>query len=191
MQVVVIYESMFGCTRSIAEAIAKGLSPDTDCLVVRSDRTTPEELRRADLVVVGAPTHAHGLPRPTSRLGAPDYVRKSDGRLQLEHGADVARGVREFLAGLSDLRTPVAAFDTRSNGPAVLTGRASKSIARSLRRHGASLITPPQSFLTSKNELLPGERERAVTWGRRLQTLLEKAGVNEKAGVKQSKPGYR
>lgn len=179
MQVVVIYESMFGSTRSIAEAIAEGLSSDNDCLVVRADRVTPEELRRADFVIVGAPTHAHGLPRPASRLGTPDYVRKSDGRLELEHGADVALGVREFLAGLSDLRMPVAAFDTRSKGPAFLTGRASKPIARALRQHGASLITPPHSFLTSKNQLISGERERAVTWGRGLRMLLETANASE------------
>lgn len=58
------------------------------------------------------------------------------------------------------------AFDTRAQGPALLTGRASKSILAKLRKAGFDLISEPESFpVTSAPELSPGEIERARLWG--------------------------
>ncbi|HVA09743.1 MAG TPA: hypothetical protein VNG12_23710, partial [Acidimicrobiales bacterium] len=65
-----------------------------------------------------------------------------------------------------------AAFDTRANGPGFLTGRASKTIARALRKHGASLVAPPRSFLTKGNKLVAGELEGASAWGESLAGQL-------------------
>ncbi len=61
---------------------------------------------------------------------------------------------------------PAAAFDTRMSGPPTFTGRASKGIARRLRKHGASLVAPPMSFLVTKETHLEAdEEERARAWG--------------------------
>ena len=55
-----------------------------------------------------------------------------------------------------------AVFDTKMKMPAVLSGRASRGIAKELRRHGVTLLTKPENFLVSKdNQLLPGEEDRA------------------------------
>ena len=63
-------------------------------------------------------------------------------------------------------RGAAAAFDTRIDAPAALTGRASKGIAKRLRRCGFSLVVEPESFLVDKhNRLVDGEEERARAWG--------------------------
>lgn len=62
-----------------------------------------------------------------------------------------------------------ASFDTRLEGPAVLTGRASKGIARLLREHGFTVVARPESFLVTRdNQLRAGEQDRARAWGRKL-----------------------
>ena len=53
-----------------------------------------------------------------------------------------------------------------------LTGRASRGIAKVLRRHGFDLVVPPESFLVTKaTHLEPGEDEHARAWARQLGTL--------------------
>jgi hypothetical protein len=69
--------------------------------------------------------------------------------------------------------TGAAAFDTRIDGPALLTGRASKGIGRRLAHLGYDLVADPESFLVDKqNHLQPGEAERAVAWGAALALSL-------------------
>lgn len=117
------------------------------------------------------------LPRPSTRSGAPDYVRKSDGHLEMQPGAEAAAGVREWLSTLDRLRIRAAAFDTKVGGPGFLTGRASKGIARRLEEHGAVMVGAPQSFLVKGNRLLPGELERASRWGERLASELVRSSA--------------
>ena len=168
MRAVLIYESMFGGTKAVAEAAAKGISSRMETRVIRAADAMSQQFEGVDLVVVGAPTHAHGLPRPSTRKGAPNYVNKANGDLMLEPGADSAVGVREWLSSVGKLDARCAAFDTRANGPGFLTGRASKTIARVLKKRGASLVASPQSFLTKGNKLVSGELERASAWGESL-----------------------
>ena len=87
-------------------------------------------------------------------------------------------GLREWFASLDQLPTNAAAFDTRFNLPAAITGRASKGIARKLRHHGAKLIVEPQSFfVTKENHLEPQEEAHAREWGERLARALEASAV--------------
>lgn len=67
MRAVIVYESMFGSTRYVAEAIAEGLADCAEVSVVPVAHANAEVLDGVDLLVVGAPTHLHGLPRPSSR----------------------------------------------------------------------------------------------------------------------------
>jgi hypothetical protein len=93
---------------------------------------------------------------------------KPENEIRLEPSAR-EDGVREWFTTAGLVATPAAAFDTRMHGPAVFTGRASVRIARLLRRHGAPLLAPPESFMVSKdNRLDPGEADRARAWGAHL-----------------------
>jgi hypothetical protein len=177
MQAVVVYESMFGNTRTIAEAIGAGLGEYFDVAVITAQHAHRAQIEGADLVVVGAPTHVHGMPRASTRQGAAKQAEEAGGSLTLEPDA-LQDGLREWFASVQTSRGHglAAAFDTRMQGPAAFTGRASKGISRELRRQGYELIAPPESYLVTKaNELCPGERDRARTWGVKLAESLSLA----------------
>jgi hypothetical protein len=180
MHAVLIYESMFGNTHAIADAIATGLKPGYEVTVVPVAGASQEALGQADLVIVGGPTHVHGMSRANTRKAAVEQAGKPGGRLTLEAGAD-GLGLRDWFGSLGRLDASAAAFDTRVNGPATFTGRASKGIAKMLKQHGLSLIAEAESFLVTKdNELLPGEKDRARQWG---QDLAAKAVVTNGASA--------
>jgi hypothetical protein len=83
-------------------------------------------------------------------------------------------GLRDWFKTLSKVDgTFAAAFDTRFNARALLTGRASRSIAHKLTRHGYQLVTEPESFLVDKaTRLLASEAERAAHWANGLSTVV-------------------
>jgi hypothetical protein len=164
MRVLVVYESMFGNTRAIAQAVADGLTGAAEVILVPVREVTPAQVHNAELVVVGGPTHAHGLSSSMSRKGAPDYLDKSDVPLVLEPGWD-GIGLRDWFDALEDGSGRGAAFDTRADINHLLSGRASRGIADRLRKHGYRLVADPESFLVDKqNQLLPTEKERATAW---------------------------
>ena len=168
MRAVIIYESMFGNTHAIADAIAQGLEPLDHVVVVPLSEAGRERWGDADLLVVGGPTHFHGMSRTGTRKGAAATARNPKNDLVLERGAQ-GPGVRDWLRSLGHGHTKFAAFDTRFKGPAVLRGRASRPISRKLRRHGFEMVAKPESFfVTLKNHLEPGEVVRAREWGKRL-----------------------
>lgn len=168
MRAVVIYESMYGNTRLVAEAIGAGLAPAFEVSVVAVPQASPEVLAGADLVVAGGPTHVHGMSRATTRKSAADAADKPASALRLEPGA-TALGLREWFSTLGRYPVKAAAFDTRVHGPAVLTGQASKAVARLLRAHGFQVVTEPESFfVTKQTELEPMETARAREWGAKL-----------------------
>jgi hypothetical protein len=165
MRSVVVYESMFGSTHAIAEAIATGLRRTGEVVIVPVEQATTAVLDGADLLVVGGPTHAHGMSSAQSRKGAPDYVEKSHGELTLEDGWD-GMGLRDWFQELPEHPCAAAAFDTRADMSPLLTGRASKGIAARLSKHGCRLVAEPESFIVDKgSHLLPHELDRAADWG--------------------------
>jgi hypothetical protein len=178
MRAVIVYESMFGNTRQIAQAIAEGFGPGADVRVLGVADADAAALEGAGLVVIGGPTHAWSMSRPGTRKGAPGYTTKAGSDLVLEPGADTGPGVREWLASLGQTSARAAAFDTRIKAPAALTGRASRAINRSLARHGLAVVAGPESFFVDKkSHLVPGETDRARAWGARLATMLERLGT--------------
>ena len=172
MRSLVLYESMYGNTHLVAAAIADGLATfgPVRALVVHAAR--PDDLREADLVIVGAPTHARDLPTPASRTSAIDGAATDDGWSKVTLDPEAAgTGVREWLDGLDGAVGPrsAAAFDTRVSAPAMFTGRASKAIESGLRDHRWTLIAPAESFIVdSHQQLRRGEIERARSWGAQL-----------------------
>ena len=182
MRAVIVYESMFGSTKKVAEAIAEGLADGAEVSVVPVTSADAHILDGADLLVVGGPTHTHGMSKPSTRKMAGKRARKPGSEAELVPGADSGPGVREWLASLGPLELAGAAFDTRLLGLPAFTGRASKSIRRLLAQHGARIAVPPESFLVEglTGALAGGELGRARAWGERLTRSDRPRGVVER-----------
>jgi Flavodoxin domain len=168
MQAVVVYESMYGNTHLIADAIGAGLRTAVDVSVIPVSQASAAVLDGADLVVVGGPTHVHGMSRASTRKAAVQAADKPASPLTVEPDAP-GPGLREWFGSLGRYQVKAAAFDTRVHGPAALTGRASKGIAHLLRAHGFDVVAEPESFLVTKQDRLePQETDRAREWGAKL-----------------------
>jgi flavodoxin-like protein len=183
MRALVIYESMYGNTHQIAEAISAGLAGAFDVAVVPVAEADQAALAGADLVVVGGPTHVHGMARPSTRQAAEKAASEPGGGVTLEPDA-LKTGLREWLdsLGKSKVHARAAAFDTRIAAPAALTGRASKAVGKALRHHGYDLVAEPESFLVTKeNQLVAGEIDRARQWGAKLATICVPVGATSRS----------
>ena len=168
MRVLVVYESLYGNTHIVASNIADGMRGTNEVTLVPVSAATPDLVAEADLLVVGAPTHIHGLSTASSRQAARKAAAKPESGLMLDPDAG-GTALRGWLSSLADGHALAAAFDTRLAGAPVLTGRASRNISRVLRRHGYFLIAPPESFVVTKqNTLVDGESSRARRWGEAL-----------------------
>jgi hypothetical protein len=167
MRTLVLFESMYGHTRRIAEAIGDGLRPAGEARVVPIGEVSDELVAWAELVVVGGPTHARGMSSEASRANAVETAAKPDGWSEMALEPDATGpGIREWLEGAVGDGKPAATFDTRIKAPAFLTGRASGEIAKGLRGRGFTVVADPESFLLdSHSRLVAGEIERARAWG--------------------------
>ncbi|MBT0773218.1 flavodoxin family protein [Kineosporia sp. J2-2] len=155
MRALLVYESRFGNTESVARAVAAGLGT-----VVRVDIHTPASAPvvlgdDVALLVVGAPTHAlgHGVPEGD---GVDRYACAS---------------VRDWLETLHPAGIPAASFDTHAGGP--FTGRPARTVSHRLRRLGLQL-RGHESFC-AKGVLGPmedGELDHAQRWGENLAASL-------------------
>jgi hypothetical protein len=166
---------MYANTRAIAEAIGDGLRASGEVSVVPVNGADAALAGGVDLLVVGGPTHGHSMSRRSTRAAAIEAAEKPESGLTVDPDAS-GPGVRDWLDSVERLGMRAAAFDTRIGIPASLSGRASKGIARKLRRHGCALVADPESFLVTKeNRLEPGEAHRARRWGADLATHLAPA----------------
>jgi hypothetical protein len=164
MRVLVVYESMFGNTQKVAVAVAEGLATHGRADAVEVGEAAAIIDGDVDLLVVGGPTHAHGLSRKGTR----------DGTANQADGAPVSSrtGAREWIASLTAIRSsmPVATFDTRFAKPRWLTGSAAVSAAKLLRQRGCTAVAAPESFYVdgTTGPLSDGELDRARRWGEAL-----------------------
>ncbi len=154
MKTLVIYDSQFGNTERIAQAIGEVLGDSTKAVHV--SKATPEHIHDLDALIVGSPTQRFRPTPPISSL------------------------IKSLPAkGLSGVR--VAAFDTRLTveeieGHGVLAffvrifGYAAKPIARLLQKKGGELALPPEGFYVQGMEgpMVDGEIERARSWAKRI-----------------------
>ena len=156
MKSLVVYDSVYGNTGQVAEAIGRVLGEAGEVEVVRTAEIRPEQVSGVDLLVVGSPTQRFNPLKTTT-----DFLKGLGGK-QLQ-------GVR------------VAAFDTRLTEAEVnsirilaffvkIFGYAAKPIARRLERAGGQLVVAPAGFYVSESEgpLVEGELERAAAWAGQL-----------------------
>jgi hypothetical protein len=176
MKALVVFESMFGNTEQIAQAVAEGLGesmPVDVAEVINAPADPPEDVT---LIVAGGPTEAFSMSRANTRAGAVSQGGRA-GREEF--------GLREWIAALpprpSNAR--LATFDTKIDTMRHLPGSAAKGAAKAGRRHGYDLALPPESFFVrdTAGPLVEGELDRARAWGRRLGDLMSPSG-NQLAG---------
>ena len=152
MKACVIYDSMYGNTQKIAQAIGEGLTGEVK--VVRIGEADQSELKTCDLLILGSPVHGG---RATPALDT--FIK------QLPANS---------LEGIS-----VAAFDTRFESEEQGVGLrllmsviryAAQRIAKALEKKGGVLVAEPEGFIVENKEgpLKQGELERATKWASQL-----------------------
>ena len=162
MRALVVFESLYGNTGAVGEAIAEGLrSAGMPVDGGPITRIAPQAASGVDLLVVGGPTHAHGMSRTRTRASAIEELSTS---FEMPSAAD---GLREWMRQLPrGLGRRATAFDTRFHKPVAMSGSAARGIAHRLEGHGYVVVAPPESFfVTPGNRLEPGQFERAEAWG--------------------------
>ncbi|HOU13569.1 MAG TPA: flavodoxin domain-containing protein [Anaerolineae bacterium] len=152
MKTLVVYDSVFGNTEKIAQAMGAALG----CEVRRITEVTPEQLTGLDALIVGSPTQAFQALKPVKA-----FLKSIP--------AGSLKGVK------------VAAFDTRMDvkavNNAVLTvfakafGYAAEPIGKQLVKKGGTQAVSPEGFIVTgeKGPLREGELERAVAWAQKIR----------------------
>jgi len=171
VRALVVYESMFGATRDVAAAVAEGLGTGM-AVDLAEVADAPDAPRDVDLLVVGGPTHVHGMVGRRSRAAAEDQAADelvSSGPL-----------LRDWIAELPKARDrAAAAFDTRIGKAEWLVGSAGHGIGKRLRRHGYRVIGDHESFFVTGDDgaLEDGQLHRAREWGARLAETMRTGGA--------------
>jgi len=155
MQALIIYDSFFGNTEQIAQAIGNALGSQEEVGILRGSNVNPEQLTGLKLLIVGSPTRQF---RPTAAINnLLKRIPKND------------------LIGVK-----VAAFDTRLSTSDIESsalrflvktgGYAAKRIANRLKKSGGDLIMPPEGFFVKGTEgpLKEGELERSADWAKQI-----------------------
>jgi flavodoxin len=142
MKTWVVYDSVYGNTEKIAQAIGDAIPGEVRLL--RVDEVNVEELGTVDLLVVGSPTHGA---MPTEAVK--DLLEK------------IGRPAREGARA--------ATFDTRLTWRFLERwgGFAASKIADALEDKGWTLVGEPGGFFVrglKKGPLKRGEVERAAAW---------------------------
>jgi flavodoxin len=169
MRTVVVYDSKFGNTERIADAIARGASTLGSVVVMDTAEAAgigKQPAERPDLVLIGG---------PTQRRSASSALRA------------IVDALPASLRGV-----PVATFDTRYRGSTWIMGSAAAEAAKVLRKAGLELVAPPESFFigrggpVERQTLEAGEIERAEAWGRGVgNSVRASATASESQGARQ------
>ena len=163
MNAVVVYESHWGNTAAIAQAIADGIGSGTRAL--NTDEATREALAGVDLIVAGAPVIAFALPRD----GALNQIQRDE---KAPTPPDVSHPLlRTWLDNLRVGRGFGAAFETRIWWS--LRG-ATGTIESKLQDSGYKRLMHGERFIVQGGygPLRDGELERARKWGAALAEAL-------------------
>jgi len=150
MKILVVYDSLFGNTKRVAEVVADALGRTQKVRLIATSEAKIEDLGKADLLVVGSPTQ----------------------------GGRAKKEMQKFLGKIPDGGlggVKVAAFDTRildkEQKAAVrllmrTIGYAAPKIVKVLEKKGGKAVVSPEGFIVEGKEgpLAKGEVERARNW---------------------------
>ncbi len=166
MKTIVVYESLWGNTATIARAIAEGFGPEAR--VFSTAEATPDILSGADLIVAGSPLFAFQLPtekiRETIRSKAATFPSPPN----LSHPS-----LRSWLETVPAGKGRSAAFETRiwwSPGGAIGT------IQKALHAVGYEPLMRGKRFrvVGMHGPLKAGELNRAREWGDLLAQKMQR-----------------
>jgi len=145
MKVLVIYDSFYGNTKKVAEAV--GISFNPPATVVSVEELQMDMVKNADLLVVGSPI-----------FGWQPSERTSQFLTNLESNCLVGK--------------KAASFDTRLK--LFIHGEAAIKIANALKKAGAEIVGKPGAFFvkTKEGPMVDGEIEKAKDWAKRLQQFI-------------------
>ena len=155
MKVLIIYDSGFGNTEQIAQAIGNALGSQEDVEILRVGNVKPEQLTGLKLLIVGSPTRGF---RPTPAIS---NLLKSIPKNGLK-GVKVA--AFDTRLSTSDIESSAFRFLVKTGG------YAAKRIVDRLKKSGGDLIMPPKGFFVEGAEgpLKEGELERAADWAKQI-----------------------
>jgi len=156
MKVLIIYDSVFGNTEQVAQAMGDALGSQAEVNILRVGDVKREHLTGLDVLIVGSPTRQF---RPTAAIN--NFLKRIP---------------KNGLKGVK-----VAAFDTRFTMSVIeesrvlpffvrLFGYAAKPISDRLEKKGGELIISPEGFFVEGVEgpLKEGELERAADWAKQI-----------------------
>jgi hypothetical protein len=164
VKAVVVYESLWGNTAAIANAVAEGIGGGARALT--ADEADSSALAGADLLAAGAPLLGFKLPTEAMR----DGIRTNPGRPpappDLSHPS-----LRSWLETLPRGSCRYAAFETRLR---LSPGSATGEIAEAFERAGYRPATDAKRFIVKGKfgPLKDGELEKARAWGAELARLI-------------------
>ena len=154
MKALVIYDSVFGNTEQVAQAIGQALLAEGhEVQSLRVTEASPQQVTEVDVLLVGSPTRAF---RPTPAT--------------VQFLKDIPdNGLQGVKVGAFDTR--IAPEDTGSRLLSVLVrffGYAAEPMAKRLRQKGGAQALSPEGFIVTGKEgpLREGELERAAGWAR-------------------------
>jgi flavorubredoxin len=164
MKAVIVYESHWGNTAAVAEAIAAGFGPEAQAL--NTDQATGPAIADADLIVAGAPLMAFGLPGPRTQAGLEKAASSSPDHADLSHPS-----MRTWLERLPDGHGGAAAFETKIRWS---PGGATDAIEQRLEKAGYRTVAKAQKFVVTgqSGPLREGELEKARQWGTDLAAAI-------------------
>lgn len=152
MNILVAYDSKFGNTEKVAQAIKMALDDYGSVRLLPIERVDPFSLVNTsdvDLLIIGGPTQLH--------------------RISPEMRAFLDTIPRSSLRGL-----PAVCFDTRYLSPRWVTGSAARHIAHLLTEKGSHVVVQPESFFVVNEEgpLRAGELDRAAAWAQAVASKI-------------------
>ena len=159
MKAMIVYDSVYGNTEQIAQAIGGALGNPEDVAIIKASAFNPDQLVGLNLLIIGSPTQRFNSTLPVINL------LKGISRNALKGVKVTAFDTRLTKSNIEE--TPALAFFVRLWGQAAY---AAKPLADKLRKKGGVLIAPPEGFYVEgmKGPLVQGELERAANWAKQI-----------------------
>ncbi len=140
MNALIIYDSMYGNTKTIARTIAEGVTGNVK--IIKAGDVRPMD--DVNLLIVGSPTQGGRYTKPIAA-----FLNEISGKIK--------KG------------TNIAVFDTRMPSTWVkIFGFAANKLADYFKKEGFDTVVAPEFLLvqSAKGPLMDGEREKAMLWAK-------------------------